>query len=203
LAIQHLQFYTEIDHQFSDLVGKQNSRELNFFLMRMMNNFILIPIQIPISLLIHQAIECASYQIQEGKIEKAVISVPSYFTNSQRKMISKSVKLCGLRLSKIVDERTALGYVYAVEKLANIKDPRKVAIVDFDAGKLSVCALNFLGKLNQNKIFNQNKCLKLKKLVIFGMIQSAELTLIFSLPIIFQTNSIFLFQPVCLKTLKK
>ena len=52
----------------------------------------------------------------EIKINEAIITVPSYYNDSQRQAIIDSGKICGLNKLKIVNEDIAVCYAYGLYK---------------------------------------------------------------------------------------
>ena len=50
------------------------------------------------------------------KIEKAVITVPAYFSDAQRQATKDAGKIAGLEVLRIINEPTAAALAYGVDK---------------------------------------------------------------------------------------
>lgn len=75
------------------------------------------------------------------KIEKAVITVPAYFNDSQRQATKDAGTIAGLEVIRLVNEPTAACLAYGLDKVKG-KD-QQVLIFDFGAGTLDVTIMNF------------------------------------------------------------
>lgn len=72
------------------------------------------------------------------KITKAVITVPAYFNDSQRKATKDAGKIAGLDVERIINEPTAAALAYGLEK----KDKEeKVLVYDLGGGTFDVSIL--------------------------------------------------------------
>ncbi|ATZ19537.1 molecular chaperone DnaK [Mesoplasma entomophilum] len=72
------------------------------------------------------------------KITKAVITVPAYFNDSQRKATKDAGKIAGLEVERIINEPTAAALAYGLEK----KDKEeKVLVYDLGGGTFDVSIL--------------------------------------------------------------
>ncbi|MHC5036520.1 MAG: Hsp70 family protein, partial [Planctomycetota bacterium] len=60
------------------------------------------------------------------KIEKAVITVPAYFNDSQRQATKDAGQIAGLKVERIINEPTAAALAYGLEKKKN----EKIAVFD-------------------------------------------------------------------------
>ncbi len=72
------------------------------------------------------------------KVEKAVITVPAYFNDSQRQATKDAGKIAGLEVERIINEPTAAALAYGLEKKTN----EKVAVFDFGGGTFDVSILD-------------------------------------------------------------
>ena len=72
------------------------------------------------------------------KVEKAVITVPAYFNDSQRQATKDAGKIAGLEVERIINEPTAAALAYGTEKKKN----EKVAVFDFGGGTFDVSILD-------------------------------------------------------------
>lgn len=72
------------------------------------------------------------------KVEKAVISVPAYFNDSQRAATKRAGELAGLEVVRIINEPTAAALAYGLDKL---KDRARVAVYDLGGGTFDLTIL--------------------------------------------------------------
>ncbi len=71
------------------------------------------------------------------KVEKAVITVPAYFNDSQRQAPKDAGKLAGLDVLRIINEPTAAALAYGLDK----KKDEKVAVFDLGGGTYDISVL--------------------------------------------------------------
>ncbi len=71
------------------------------------------------------------------KVEKAVITVPAYFNDSQRQATKDAGKIAGLEVLRIINEPTAAALAYGFEK----KNGQTIAIYDLGGGTFDVSIL--------------------------------------------------------------
>ncbi|MFT5832238.1 MAG: molecular chaperone DnaK [Candidatus Paceibacteria bacterium] len=71
------------------------------------------------------------------KITEAVITVPAYFDDSQRKATQDAGKIAGLDVKRIINEPTAAALAYGFNKKAE----EKIAVYDFGGGTFDVTIL--------------------------------------------------------------
>ncbi len=71
-----------------------------------------------------------------NKVEGAVITVPAYFTDSQRQATKDAGAIAGLEVKRIINEPTAAALAYGLGK-ENKKD-EKVAVYDFGGGTFDI-----------------------------------------------------------------
>ena len=71
--------------------------------------------------------------------EKAVITVPAYFNDSQRAATRRAGELAGLEVVRILSEPTAAALAYGLDKL---EERSKVAVYDFGGGTFDVSVLD-------------------------------------------------------------
>jgi len=71
------------------------------------------------------------------KIEKAVITVPAYFNDSQRKATKDAAKIAGLEAQRIINEPTAAALAYGLDK----KNDQTIAVYDFGGGTFDISIL--------------------------------------------------------------
>ena len=76
------------------------------------------------------------------EVKEAVITVPAYFSDSQRQATKEAGQIAGLDVKRIVNEPTAAALAYGVDK-AN-KD-MKIAVFDLGGGTFDISILEFGG----------------------------------------------------------
>ncbi len=72
-----------------------------------------------------------------GTVDKAVITVPAYFNDSQRQATKDAGKIAGLEVLRIVNEPTAAALAYGLDK----KKEEKIAVFDFGGGTFDISIL--------------------------------------------------------------
>jgi molecular chaperone DnaK len=71
------------------------------------------------------------------KVEKAVITVPAYFNDSQRQATKDAGKIAGLDVVRIINEPTASALAYGMDK----KKEHKIAVYDLGGGTYDISVL--------------------------------------------------------------
>jgi molecular chaperone DnaK len=89
------------------------------------------------AMLLRYLVQCAETYLQE-KIDRAVITVPAYFTDGQRRATAAAGELAGLKVERIINEPTAAALDYG---LSNLKECRNVLVYDLGGGTLDVTVL--------------------------------------------------------------
>jgi molecular chaperone DnaK len=74
-------------------------------------------------------------------VDSAVITVPAYFTDSQRQATKDAGKIAGLDVKRIINEPTAAALAYGVDK----EDAQKVMVYDLGGGTFDVSILDING----------------------------------------------------------
>jgi len=72
-----------------------------------------------------------------GEIKKAVITVPAYFSDSQRQATKDAGKIAGFEVERIINEPTAAALAYGIDKA----DSHNVLVFDFGGGTFDVSIL--------------------------------------------------------------
>lgn len=72
------------------------------------------------------------------KVEKAVITVPAYFNDSQRQATKEAGQIAGLQVERIINEPTAAALAYGLDKKTN----EKIAVFDLGGGTFDVSILD-------------------------------------------------------------
>lgn len=82
------------------------------------------------------------------KIEEAVITVPAYFDDSQRKATKDAGEIAGFKVRRIINEPTAAALAYGLNK----KKDEKVVVYDFGGGTFDVSVLDIAGGEEEQSI---------------------------------------------------
>jgi molecular chaperone DnaK len=90
-----------------------------------------------ISAYILQKLKKAAEDYLGEKVEKAVITVPAYFNDSQRKATKDAGKISGLDVVRIINEPTAAALAYGMDKKKN----QVIAVYDFGGGTFDISIL--------------------------------------------------------------
>lgn len=94
-----------------------------------------------ISAFILQKIKKDSEMYFGDKVEKAVITVPAYFSDAQRQATKDAGTIAGLEVVRLVNEPTAASFAYGLDKIKE-KD-QQVLVFDMGAGTLDVTVMSF------------------------------------------------------------
>ena len=90
-------------------------------------------------------IKCASDYLGQP-IDRAVITVPAYFSDEQRRATVEAGKLAGIRVERIINEPTAAALDYGIEHMQECKN---ILVYDLGGGTLDVTVLElFAGVLD-------------------------------------------------------
>ncbi|HEX9700034.1 MAG TPA: molecular chaperone DnaK [Acidobacteriota bacterium] len=90
-----------------------------------------------ISAMILQKLKQAAEDYLGTKVERAVITVPAYFNDSQRQATKDAGKIAGLKVERIINEPTAAALAYGLDKQAD----EKIAVYDFGGGTFDISIL--------------------------------------------------------------
>ncbi len=90
-----------------------------------------------ISAMILQKLRKAAEDYLGEKVEKAVITVPAYFNDSQRKATKDAGTIAGLDVVRIINEPTAAALAYGMDK----KKDQTIAVYDFGGGTFDISIL--------------------------------------------------------------
>ena len=93
-----------------------------------------------ISAMILQKMKKTAEDYLGQEVKEAVITVPAYFSDSQRQATKEAGQIAGLEVKRIVNEPTAAALAYGVDK-AN-KD-MKIAVFDLGGGTFDISILEF------------------------------------------------------------
>ena len=90
-----------------------------------------------ISAMILQKLKADAEAYLGGTVTEAVITVPAYFTDSQRQATKDAGKIAGLDVKRIINEPTAAALAYGVDKEAD----QKIMVYDLGGGTFDVSIL--------------------------------------------------------------
>src|SRR5213594_2899980 len=87
--------------------------------------------------MILQKLKSAAEDYIGQKIDKAVITVPAYFNDSQRQATKDAGRIAGLEVLRIINEPTAAALAYGLDK----KKDETIAVYDFGGGTFDISIL--------------------------------------------------------------
>ena len=90
-----------------------------------------------ISAMILQKLKADAEAYLGGAVTEAVITVPAYFTDSQRQATKDAGKIAGLEVKRIINEPTAAALAYGVDK----ESDQKIMVYDLGGGTFDVSVL--------------------------------------------------------------
>jgi len=90
-----------------------------------------------ISAMILQSLKRAAEDYLGEKVERAVITVPAYFNDSQRQATKDAGTVAGLKVERIINEPTAASLAYGLDK----KKDERIAVFDFGGGTFDISIL--------------------------------------------------------------
>ena len=85
------------------------------------------------------------------EVTEAVITVPAYFSDSQRQATKEAGEIAGLNVKRIINEPTAAALAYGLDKKAN---DAKVAVFDLGGGTFDISILELGGGVFEVKSTN-------------------------------------------------
>jgi len=89
------------------------------------------------AILIRYLCGCAETFLGE-QVTRAVITVPAYFTDVQRRLTARAGELAGLHVERILNEPTAAAMDYGLSSLSHCKN---ILVYDFGGGTLDITVL--------------------------------------------------------------
>lgn len=103
-----------------------------------------------ISAMILQKMKQTAEDYLGDKVTDAVITVPAYFNDSQRKATKEAGEIAGLNVLRIINEPTAASLAYGLDKKAN----EKIAVYDLGGGTFDISILEIGDGLFEVKATN-------------------------------------------------
>ena len=91
-----------------------------------------------ISAMILQKLKADAEAYLGATVTEAVITVPAYFTDSQRQATKDAGKIAGLEVKRIINEPTAAALAYGVDK----EEDQKIMVYDLGGGTFDVSILD-------------------------------------------------------------
>jgi len=99
-----------------------------------------------ISAMVLQKMKQMAEQHLGSNVTDAVITVPAYFNDSQRKATKDAGKIAGLNVKRIINEPTAASLAYGLDK----KKDEKVAVFDLGGGTFDISILDIVNDEGQS-----------------------------------------------------
>ncbi len=90
-----------------------------------------------ISAMILQKLKSDAEAYLGGKVSKAVITVPAYFSDAQRQATKDAGKIAGLEVMRIINEPTAAALAYGMDK----ENDQRIMVFDLGGGTFDVSIL--------------------------------------------------------------
>ncbi|MCD8356438.1 MAG: molecular chaperone DnaK [Clostridia bacterium] len=96
-----------------------------------------------ISAMILQRLKADAESYLEEPVTEAVITVPAYFTDSQRQATKDAGTIAGLHVQRIINEPTSAALAYGIDK----EDAQKILVYDLGGGTFDVSVLDINGDI--------------------------------------------------------
>jgi L1 cell adhesion molecule like protein len=87
----------------------------------------------------------------ESPVKNAVITVPAYFSDSQRKATKDAGAIAGLNVIRIINEPTAAAIAYGLDKRSGCVGKRNIFVFDLGGGTFDVSILTINGDVYEVK----------------------------------------------------
>ena len=90
---------------------------------------------------------CASYQNSYCQSIDAVVAVPCYYNEFQRRAVVEACKIAGINCMRLLSETAAVALTYGIYKTdlpAETETPRRVIFCDFGHSSLQLSAAEFV-----------------------------------------------------------
>jgi len=106
-----------------------------------------------ISAMILQKMKQTAEDYLGTKVDEAVITVPAYFNDSQRKATKEAGEIAGLKVQRIVNEPTAAALAYGLDK---DNSEKRIAVFDLGGGTFDISILELGDGVFEVKSTNGN-----------------------------------------------
>ncbi|CAK8531481.1 unnamed protein product [Lathyrus sativus] len=83
----------------------------------------------------------------ESNVKNAVVTVPAYFNDSQRKATIDAGAIAGLNVMRVMNEPTAAAVAYGLDKRTNCDGERNIFVFDLGGGTFDVSLLTIKGNV--------------------------------------------------------
>ncbi|MEM7247358.1 MAG: molecular chaperone DnaK [Acidobacteriota bacterium] len=103
-----------------------------------------------ISAMVLQKLKQAAEDHLGESVDRAVITVPAYFNDSQRQATKDAGRIAGLKVERIINEPTAAALAYGLDKKAD----QTIAVYDFGGGTFDISILEVSDGLVEVKSTN-------------------------------------------------
>ncbi|CAK8541095.1 unnamed protein product [Lathyrus sativus] len=87
----------------------------------------------------------------ESAVKNAVVTVPAYFNDSQRKATIDAGAIAGLNVIRIINEPTAAAIAYGLDKRSGCDGKRNIFVFDLGGGTFDVSILTIIGDVFEVK----------------------------------------------------
>ncbi|XP_058755002.1 heat shock cognate 70 kDa protein-like [Vicia villosa] len=87
----------------------------------------------------------------ESPVKNAVVTVPAYFNDSQRKATIDAGAIAGLNVMRIINEPTAAAIAYGLDKRTNCVGERNIFVFDLGGGTFDVSLITIKDRVFQVK----------------------------------------------------
>ena len=104
-----------------------------------------------ISAMILQKMKKTAEDYLGTSVDEAVITVPAYFNDAQRKATKEAGEIAGLKVQRIINEPTAAALAYGLDKES---DDKNIAVFDLGGGTFDISILNISGNIIEVKSTN-------------------------------------------------
>jgi molecular chaperone DnaK len=91
-----------------------------------------------VSAMILRSLADAAEDYLGEKVERAVVTVPAYFNDSQRQATKEAGEIAALKVERIINEPTAAALAYGLERKKN----EKIAVFDLGGGTFDISVLD-------------------------------------------------------------
>ncbi len=143
-----------IGHKFEDSVVQKDKGTVPFEVKQGVDGGVITPMgdkeyrPEEVSAMILQKMKADAEAKTGEKITEAIITVPAYFDDSQRKATKDAGKIAGLEVKRIINEPTAAALAYGFNK----KKDEQVVVFDFGGGTFDVSVLEISGDEGEQSI---------------------------------------------------